>query len=798
MRYHHHRSGALRRVRLASAAALLASTALASPAGAQSAAGTVQSYQIAPGSLTAALDAFSDASGLTIVYDSALAAGLESPGVAGELTTDAALSLLLQGTNLTFRFTESGAVALDAVAAAGDDGAILMDQIVVQGELQARTLQETQTSVSVATGDALERRGDRSVYDFIERAPNVSQTAGRQGFTIRGISQSGFSGASEPLISVQVDGVALPQSAVNSIIFPTWDLEQVEVLRGPQSTQQGRNALAGAIILRSRDPIYENEYRVRAGVAMRDYFEGAFSFNQVLVEDKVAVRFSGELSRDDGFVDNPTLGIDDAVPSDLESGRAKLRLNPTDDLEAIFSFSYQRSERGVSQVVDDLFPDQRVKFANLRDFNETTQNTAGLRLTYDLTDRLSLESETTYYWQDGSAALDLDQTAAMIGESFFDGRTDVFEQDLRFLFDGDFYTGVGGFFFSRGTVEGDNIGFSRGPIVPLPLPPGVSAVGTTSTDNTTRNMAVFGEIEIEAARFLPGLSFIVGGRYERERQDFSGTTNFFLEPGPTPDFPFFGEQSNSREANFDAFVPKAGVIYEWLPGLSTSFTFQQGYRSGGSSRSGATGLVSDFDPEFTNNYEIAFRGEFLDGALVTNANAFYTRWNDQQVRRFGEFGIVDVTIENAGESRLWGAEFSATYFPTDRLELFGSFGYANTEYLDYVTGADDFTGNEFPAAPKFTGAFGAAYSFDNGISIGVDASYTGSSFNDPDNTDRTKADSRFLVNAQISYETGGFLGGLYVRNLLDNDYSESRFGTDPLLSRTGEPLTVGAFAQFTF
>ncbi|MEM6934694.1 MAG: TonB-dependent receptor, partial [Pseudomonadota bacterium] len=241
---------------------------------------------------------------------------------------------------------------------------------------------------------------------------------------------------------------------------------------------------------------------------------------------------------------------------------------------------------------------------------------------------------------------------------------------------------------------------------------------------------------------------------------------------------------------------KAGVIYEWAPGLTSSFTFQQGYRAGGSTGTLEGGLT-EFDPEFTNNYEIALRGEFLDGALVANANAFYTKWNDQQVLRPGPFGI-DTIIENAGESRLWGGEFAVNYFPTDDLQLFGSFGYANTEYLDYVNADEVFTGNEFPQAPNFTGAFGGIYNFYDGWAVGIDASYTSKAFSDPENTLETQSDDRFLLNAQVTYETDLFLAGVYVRNLLDNDYAELRFGSNPVQVRPGEPFIIGAFAQFTF
>ncbi|MEM6663180.1 MAG: TonB-dependent receptor [Pseudomonadota bacterium] len=765
------------------------------PAAAQA----IQPVDVPAQALPDAITELGSETGLQIAANRLALTGKRSQAVSGSMTPVEALQRMLAGTSLGVRLVGDNSVLVtqngNAIAALGDEE-LVGDDIVVQGELQTRTLQEAQTSVSVATGDELERRGDQSVYDFVERAPNVSQIGGRRGFSIRGINQSGFDGSTEPLISVQVDGIALPQSAINTVLLPTWDLEQVEVLRGPQSTQQGRNALAGAVIIRSRDPIYENEYRGRVGLATDEFFEGAFSVNQVLWEDKVALRFSGELSRSNGFTENPTLGIDDAVPSDLDSARAKLRLNPTDDLEAVVSFSYQESDVGVLDLDDTLFPDQRVKTTDVDEFNRTEQSMAGLRLSYEITDGLRLEGETTYYWQEGSSLLDLDGTALDAAVNFGDGETTIFEQDLRLLFDGDWYSGVIGGFFSRSRIQFANDGRTSSLLSPIPLPPGVNIIATSDSDIKIRNLAVFGEVELDAGTFLPGLSFVIGGRYDREHREERNVTEFLLSPGPTPPFPGFGLNESRAEADFDAFVPKLGVTYEWRPGLTSSFTFQQGYRAGGSTGSFGSGLT-EYDPEFTNNFEIALRGEFLDGALTANANAFYTMWKDQQVLRPGPFGVGSI-IENAGESRLWGGEFAATYFPTDDLEVFGTFGYTQTEYVDYISGANDFTGNEFPGAPRVTASFGGVYSINDEWSVGVDASFTGKAFEGPENAPETRSDSRFLLNAQVTYETEVFLGGIYARNLLDNDYAEARFGSNPIQIRPGEPLTVGAFAQFEF
>ncbi|MEM0950373.1 MAG: TonB-dependent receptor [Pseudomonadota bacterium] len=772
------------------AQAMAIGSLVATLASAQVSAETSVALDIPAQSLATALEAYSNATGISVVYATATVSGLRSSPINGALTPQDALARLTTGTGVVATFVSDSTVRIEPVTQPSEGSeAVFLDQILVQGELLTRTLQETQTSVTVATGAELEQRGDRDVFDLVERAPNVTQTGGGAGFSIRGIDGAGS------LISLQVDGVAVPGRTAFAGFLPTWDVEQVEVLRGPQSTQQGRNALAGAIVLRTRDPVYTDEYRLRTGVGSGPFYEGAVSINKVLEEDRAALRLSGQVFRDGGYVENPTLNSNEQDRTDLENGRAKLRLNPSDDFEAIASYSFQRTEHGLANVNEASFPGARVRNSNLDEFLDLTEHSVGLRLSYDINDHFTIESESNYLLQFEEQVLDLDNSAANDGASDGGSKNRVFEQDLRLLYDGDGLSATLGFFYADTRLTSDGTGFTGGALIPFPLPPGQVVVVGSDVAREARNWAVFGEVEFEAEPILPGLSFVLGARYDQEEQEALTTSNIFFSPGPTPPLPIFGVSQTATEAEFDAFLPKAGVIYEWSPGITTSFTFQQGYRAGGANFNVFNQVVNEFDPEFTNNYEIAFRGEFLDGDLVTNTNIFLTQWRDQQVQRFGPGGAIDILIENAGESRLFGGELSVDYRASDNLDLFFSLGHVQTKYLSFITGADDFTGNAFPNAPKWTGAAGAAYFFDNGLSVGVDASYTSQAFAGPQNDPNETSDPRFLVNAQVNYEYENFLLGAYVRNLFNVAYSESDLGSSV---RTGEPFAIGGFVEVTF
>lgn len=792
---------------------LLAATALttlAPPLAADPAAalGTqIIDVSIAPQPLADALTQFGLQSGLQISAAATVAADQYSPGVSGRMPAREALRQLMSGADVPFQFLDEDTAVLNI--AEDTSGPLLLDEIIIRGELLERSLQDSPTSVAIATGDALEKRGDRDVYDFVDRAANVIQTNGDEGISIRGVNQFGINGraASSPLISTQVDGVALPDlSSVSRSQFPNWDVEQVEILRGPQSTQQGRNALGGAIVIKTRDPIYQDEYRFRAGYANRDTYETAFSINKVLIEDRAAFRFSAIASGDDGIVSNPTLGRDDVAQNKLENWRTKLRLNPTEDLELVFSYARQESENGETRINPDLFPASRTITSDVDTYTDISTDIASLRATYSFSSNLKLEAETSYYSDDLFEILDNDRTAVDGGFSRSTGDAEVFEQDLRLSFEGNGFRGVAGLFYNDSDFTRASTAVLRGPTRPsLPggivLPPFVEVVGASGITTTTENFAIYGEVELDADRILPGLSFTLGARYDREDVRVRSFGDNDLNPAiPLPPLPIVDALLSpvdvSAEDDFDAFLPKLGVTYEFSPGLQTSFTYQRGYRAGGINRNVFTGRISRFDPEFTDNFELAFRGSFLEGRLTTNANLFYTSWEDQQVTIPVTSFPNDTMVVNAGESEIYGAELSVDYEVTPSFGVYATLGVLETKFEDFETPmGDNLRGNALPNAPSTTASLGFDYGFANGVSVGMDAVYSSASYANSFNTSRL--DDYVVVNAQVNYERGPLLAGLYVRNLFDENYiTERRLG--PVAASAGDPLTVGAFVQYSF
>ena len=171
---------------------------------------------------------------------------------------------------------------------------VVYEEIVVKGEKMNRSQQDTATSVAVITSDELEKSSYQDLKQLINRTANIGGTSGGEGFNIRGIDQRGFSSTTNQTFSIFVDGGTLNVQESSFGPISTWDLEQVELFRGPQSTTQGRNSLAGAIVLRSRAPSHTWDFRARVHGGEEGHQQFAAAVGGPIVKGVLAFRVSAE------------------------------------------------------------------------------------------------------------------------------------------------------------------------------------------------------------------------------------------------------------------------------------------------------------------------------------------------------------------------------------------------------------------------------------------------------------------------------------------------------------------------
>jgi outer membrane receptor protein involved in Fe transport len=726
--------------------------------------------------------------------------------------------------------------------------------IVVTGEKSNRTLQDTPTSVAVTTPERIRQENILTIQDVYNRTANVGETYGAAGFTIRGINNQGVgAGGNADTATVYVDGAPIPREALFGGPTDLWDIQQVEILRGPQSTLQGLNALAGAIVLTTRDAS-TTEYSGDARVLWSEFNDRTFSaaVGGPLVKDELGFRLSAEHRNDRGLIRNVTRGgYDDALES--LNLRGKLRWTPSalPGLEVQASYNRVRRDGGYlyeyarTDIPD--FYDSRISTGDAPSRGHIKTDIAVLNAGYEITPELRLTSITSFNKTHTRALIDTDGTAAdlQVVDNTNDFRT--WTQELRLNFDGDRLSGVLGAWAYRrsgGLVAANrlNITTPTGTIAALLQVGGFPPAAATQIANLysnalpvipvayaadapqlVRTAALFGDARF---KLTDRLSLIGGFRYDHEENRYTAETVATFAgtlPSPTafgaPGTPLFlaisavnqgvlglVQGANSARASnarsFDAFLPKAGISMEWTPDVTTAFTVQRAYRSGGSSQNPARALLVPYDPEYSWNYEGSLRSRWLDGRLTLNANVFYIDWRDQQTNAFFGLNEFDYNTVNAGKSHLYGFEVEAQGQISRALDAYASVGHVRTKFDDFTLPAGssstvDLARSEFPYAARWTIAGGINARIAQLVG-NLNAHYRSPVYTDVGVTQaQGRLPGRTLVNARLGWETDRFTLFAFARNLFDEDYKQYDFASSGR-AILGDPQTFGGGVEVHF
>lgn len=740
----------------------------------------------------------------------------------------------------------SGAALAETEDAPAAEQARTLDAIIVTGEKIDRSLQDTTTSVSVTTAAKIEAENIISLSDIINRTANMSETYGSAGFTIRGINNNNVSGGgASGLATVFVDGAALPEGVMFNSPADTWDIAQVEVLRGPQSTLQGRNSLAGAIVMRSQDPTDDWSLKARAQATDADDRILAIAGGGPIIAGELGFRIAFEDRQSDGFVYNPTRQADDN-PLDAQTLRTKLMWTPSvlpgltarlgwmhSDRKSGYMYAYSRTD------VEDYF-ENRIDLSDYPNSSDITSDIVNLELDYELSSRMTLSGVTSWSQFNKLASYDGDYSPDPISWGDQDQETKSLTQEVRLAYDGDRLKGLVGAYYSGrddralmtsltnvntpvGTIAGllqmngldadtaaalANLYYTQLPVIPVDY--------SSDADTSIKTTALFTDFTYD---LTDRLSLVGGLRYDRETNELELVQNAtFVGTYPDPDnFGAIGSplwtaiyginlgvenlvaqaagSAPPEDRTFEAWLPKAGLTYRWTDDLSTSFVVQRGYRSGGSTANVARSTMVSYDSEYTWNYEGSVRSSWLDGALTVNANAYYVDWTDQQVLVRLGLNDYDYQTINAGKSHLYGGEVEASYRPRSNFDLYTSLGYTKTEFDEFeVTVGEtygDLSGSEFAYAPHWTFAAGGNYRWDNGLVGNLNLNYRSGAFSTTGVTQENyRVDARTLVNGRFGYEAGHWGAYIFANNLFDDAYKQyNQYTTHRAI--LGAPRVVG-------
>ncbi|MFS2070832.1 TonB-dependent receptor [Pseudomonas sp. CT11-2] len=671
----------------------------------------------------------------------------------------------------------SAVCLINSAWAAEQSNTMEIAPITVTGEKINRTLEQTQSSVVVVTEQQLREKADHSLVDVFARTPGVYSQAGNENWGIRGVPVSGFDDQGPATlngaVSVYVDGAVQPNRALTLSPIPLWDAEQVEVFLGPQSTTQGRNSLAGAVVIQTKNPTFQPSFSAQTNVGNYGERGAAVAGGGSIVDDKIAGRIAVDYQDGDGYIDNVTTQ-DDANPHRTSNARGKLLILPNDDTDVLLTYAHSEHRQGDNSVmrVNDKVRYYKVA-SNTKAFDNLKQDTVSAKVDYRLNDAWSLTSLTANTRSDYSNRLDFDQTADANEVILRKQDGDLFSQELRLNYASDTVKSFVGAYYGHNTNNfHDKLLFDN------------ELFATVKGDTTIENKAVFGEINWT---FAPRWTLITGLRYDHETNDTDVNQDDFSSPGKV-------------SKSFDAVLPKLGINYELATGQYLGFMVQKGYRGGGVNVRAGGGHEA-YDPEYTTNYELSYRGSFFDETLRTRANLYYTDWKDQQVS-VQDPDTQFARVFNAGRSDIKGLEVFVEKDLTEQLTLTAGGAITDGKYKDFVTGdGRDMSGESFLYSPKYKMSVGGTYRFDDRLTFNTDVTYqstTPSEYKfgaDGKVTGERKSDNYWLVNFNTEYKvTKNVAVSGFVKNAFDKEYVTNNRSGD--IIDVGAPRTVGMVLRY--
>ncbi len=658
---------------------------------------------------------------------------------------------------------------------------IQLEEVIVTGEKIQRSQDRTLSSVAVSTSEDMRKEGAKTLQDVLSGTPGVYTQSGNENWGIRGVPVQGFdeqgAAALNGAISVYVDDAIQSNRLLTANPLSVWDVEQVEVYRGAQSTTQGRNSLAGAVVMKTKDPTFTPEFAVQGNLGRYGEKGSSALANGALIEDRLAGRLAVDYQTEDGYINNPTLG-DDANPLRSANVRGKLLFLPSDDVDVLLTFSHNDQRAGLNAVdANDGVPDYFNVYENTETYHKFDQNAVTGKLDWYLDDEWTLTSISSATLVDYSAALDFDRTPTTSQAAIREHEQTLASQEVRLGYDYENLTGFFGAYLGRTTSDIDDKLAVSGTTV-------MNEKGKVEIDS----YALFGEANWE---FVNDWTLITGLRWDHEenhtRIDYTvDTLNLATDP------------SANENITSSVLLPKLGLSYDVTDNHLVGVTWQRGYRSGGVNLR-SLALHTPYDPEFTDTYELAWRGNWLNRRLRTNANIYYTDWTDQQVTFRDSSGNRQVA--NAADSRMAGAELSAQYLVTSQLSVHAGASYSDTKYNSFVSDGVDYSGHEFMFAPKYQASVGANYTFDNGLMIGTNVVYQDDSISNFITSGSTvvgerRSDPVTLVNLNAEYAVGSMTFTGYVKNLFNERYVTAN-QSDTVVD-VGAPLTFGVAARYEF
>lgn len=739
-----------------------------------------RSYDIPAGPLTSVLTRFSREAGVFLVGAGSNAEGKTSPGLKGSYTVDGAFATLLGGTSLEASRQGDGSYVLKLLGASAE---VTLPAVIVTSEKIDRTFLETTSSVGYLDGEQLEEAGIRNFSEAFRLLGNVRDADGvDRGFTIRGINSEGMGAQLSPLTTVNIDGVAQTQQGARRGATGLWDVEKVEVLRGPQSTIAGKNALAGTVNIKTFDPsfVLEGAARLLAG---SDNQRGVAAMVSGPLTDQLAYRITAESNKADGVIDYPGLTgphVGEHKTDEQRTVRGKLlwQSRPVDGTRILLSHSDSKDSPTDNAVSGPNYFDRVWIDASSPEARETKARQTSLDVSVPLGSGWTMNSLTSLVKTETNRS-SVDNTYTVGG--FI--QTDK-TQELRLNYADGPWRAVAGIYLSR---------FENEATADFDLTASFGTMFLTSGRSDIDNKAAFGEVNYQ----MGPVTWIAGGRSEHQKQRYQSSFSAALL-GST--------QNSDRSSSSSAFLPKLGAQWQLAEQQRVGLVWQRGYRAGGLGSAidkltvfAPTPYDYDYDLEKADNTELSYRFVSADKRWSVGANVFYMDWTNQQVET-----LVDAPspfsgiVVNAGKSSVKGAELEVAGMINRQWSVFASVGHAATRFKQFVAEGNDLSGSPFPQAPKWTAVLGANWKQGSWFA-GGDLRHTASALSSSVLTGGVPEylPSYTVLNLRAGYSWGASRLTLLVDNVTDAEYYLFR-NTAQNRAIVGRPRSVAVVFDHRF
>lgn len=731
-----------------------------------------------------------------------------------------------------------GAVIASIVMLASSPGHAQLEEIIVTAQKRQESLQDVPISVAAVTGDSIARANITSIQGI--KVPNVqidnfTNTPNGAVMTIRGI------GVVEPdpyagnTVGIMLDGV--PQQFNMTSLLDLFDIERVEVLRGPQGTLFGANTTGGVINVITEQPTGEFGGKVRATLGNWNRRDLSAAVNFPIIEGLLAGKVTVQHHERDGWVKNIIDGSDMGY-QDTQAVRGSLLWTPSANLDITWTNEYVQREYGSPIVVNGSSPGDATyvaegvqgMYANpCPDFNDRCVAPSRYYSASQVDDLGELEtyaSTLTVNWSDTG----LGDIVAITGYKQFDVREDT-DQDGTPLFKDDTQRETDGWQFSQEIRSSFEVGEKMDMIAGAFFSsthyehfqnfrinfPGLEAAGLRQENPQEQDNWSASLFAQSYYQLTDKLRLTTGLRYTHEDTEmdaaidfYAGSTGFndgFLLPPPST----FGAKGDDT---WDNVGGKIGLDYQLTEDLMLYASYARGFKSGGFvGRLGIPQDIGPYDPEYVDTYEVGMKGDFLDSRLRSNVTLFHSSYDDMQLAQIYFVGAVQGnTILNAGKSKIQGAEMELTAIPVDGLTLNLNVGYLDSEFDEFsppnpATGQlQDFSGYRLQNTPEWSVSTNAGYEFEiaGGMaSAFIEFTHVADKYlTSLDNSPRTVVQEMNLLNANLEWspasENWRFI--LWGKNLQDKRYIASAFealGTVRFVNYA-PPREFGVTVQYDF